>query len=67
MEFQLKNQNGISTLTEICFFDKEKESVFLEISEDNEDYSRVFSYSRKRNSDFPFELTSDSDSKCVFF
>ena len=48
-------------------FWQEERSVFIEISEDNEDYSRVFSYGKKKNSDFPFELTYDSDSKCLFF
>lgn len=34
---QIKNQNDISTLTEIRFFGKKKESLFPEISEDNND------------------------------
>lgn len=46
-------------LSEIWFSGKKKESLFPEISVDNEN-------SRKRTSHFPFGLTSDFDSKCMF-
>lgn len=61
MEFRLKNQNDISTLTEICFFGKRIEFLIPKMSEDNEDYSSVLVSCRKMDFNVLFQLISNYD------